>query len=53
MQGMPFCLVGSDQLELFRYSSCHHLFHIDAARSSALDAPARVFAYSQVRAWER
>jgi hypothetical protein len=47
---MPFCLDGSsDQLVQFRYSSCHHLFNIDAARSSPLDAAARVFASSQVR----
>ena len=51
-QGMPFCLVGSDQLALFRCISCHHLFHTDTAKSSVLDAPARVFASSLVRSAE-
>jgi hypothetical protein len=49
---MPFCLVGSDQLALFRCISCHHLFHTDTAKSSVLDAPARVFASSLVRSAE-
>ena len=47
-QGMPFCLVGSDQLALFRCISCRYLFDTDATRSPALDALARVFVSSQV-----
>jgi hypothetical protein len=43
------CLVEVGQLVLFRCFSCQNLFHSDAARWYALDAPGSVFTSFLVR----